>query len=253
MSKCDIDYSNEKVPIWQSRSTCWVSSGEQGGQQWKDERLGRIQASYISKVCGRTNYGPNFIEESPEELAQNICGLKEESFKPEQELAMQDGVFYEPYVREWFSEKVLHRSIKKVGLAVWKKDPVFGASLDGETKNDENLDAAIEIKVPEKLNRKYIEIVQSWSKGLCNPHPDSYIFKSHYDQITAGSVITGKHGCYYIVACIKGAICFHQYIETDYDLWNTILYPKAKVFHEKYVVPLLKKRNIKIIMPHDVS
>lgn len=259
MSSDDVDLpQDEKMPLWQSRPTCWMSNDRQGTLGWGEKRIGCITASLISKVCGRVNYGPNIEEETPEEIAHIICGLSEKSFKPDQKLAMEDGIRGEPYVRKWFSEKISHQPIKEVGIAVWKTDPYMRASLDGETlyveEGQEPKEAAIEIKIPRELYRKYINVVQSWGKGLNNPHPESYIFHNHYDQMMAGSVITGKEGCIYIVAEINSTgDVFHQYIDTDYNLWNNILYPRAKAFREKYVVPLLKKHGISVVMPptHD--
>jgi hypothetical protein len=245
----------EKMPLWQSRPTCWMSSDRQGTPDWGRKRIGCITASIISKVCGRDG----FRRESPEEVAEIICGLSEKSFKPDQKILMQDGIRKEPSVRKWFSQEIIHYPIKEVGIAVWKEDPYMRASLDGETlhieEGKEPQEAAIEIKIPRKLYDRYRDVAESWTKGLNNPHPESYIFNSHYDQMTAGSVITGKAGCYYIVADIsekeeeEDQEIFHQYIETDINLWNNILYPAAKAFRQKYVVPLLKKHGISVIMP----
>ena len=240
---------NKEGSFWEERETCWVSSNIQCTPAWKAERIGRIPASLISEVCGRANYGPAIKTKEPEELAEIICGIREKSFKPDNLLAMEDGIVGEPLVRNWYSDEVLHRPITQVGTAVWKKDLYFSASLDGETKTDEGKDAAIEIKIPGKLNKKFIEVYESWGKELSNPHPETYIFASHYDQMTAGSVITNKDGCYYVVACLKDSTCFYQYIKTDIKLWETELYPKALEFHTTYVLPLLQKNNIQVIMP----
>lgn len=240
---------NKEDSFWEERETCWVSSNKQCTPAWKKERIGRIPASLISEVCGRANYGPSIKTKEPEEIAEIICGLREKSFKPDNILAMEDGIVGEPLVRNWYSEEVLFRPIEQVGTAVWKKDIYFSASLDGETKTDEGKDAAIEIKIPGKLNKKFIEVFESWGKGLDNPHPESYIFASHYDQMTSGSIITNKDGCYYVVACLKDSTCFYQYIKTDIELWEIELYPKALQFHTTYVLPLLQKHNIQVIMP----
>jgi hypothetical protein len=255
MSSDDQTYlEDKKVPIWESRKTCWVSQDKQSTQAWKDQKIGRITAGLISEICGRVNRGPKIKSRSPEELARVVCGLEPTTTLSDTELAMMDGIAGEPLVRNWYSE-VIQRPINEVGLAVWKQDPFFGASLDGESTYDDNkkeVEAAVEIKIPEKFNQKFIEVYQSWGQGVSNPHPETYLFTSHYDQITAGSVITGKHGCYYVVACLKSRKCFHQYIYTDYELWNEILYPRAKAFRDRYVVPLLKEHNIPVIMPERI-
>ena len=236
-----LDY---EVPIWEARKTCWVSLAKQCSNEWKQKRIGRIPASLISEACGRSTIN----NRSARELAEVMCGIKS-TFKPDNELAMENGIIGEPYVREWYSKKILHKPITEVGVAVWREDPYFSASLDGETLNYKDEPAAVEIKIPEKFNNKYIDVCQSWSKNLNNPHPSSYIFSSHYDQMTTGCIITNKAGCYYVVASIKGKALFHQYLPTDYDLWNNVLYPRAKKFHTEHVLPLLKEHNIKVIMP----
>lgn len=238
--------SDTEVPIWEARKTCWVSLAKQCSVEWKEKRIGRIPASLISEACGRSIIN----KRPPEELAETICGLKS-NFKPDHLLAMENGIIGEPYVRDWYSKKILDRPISEIGVAVWKEDPYFSASLDGETTNDKNQPAAIEIKIPEKLNDKYIDVCQSWSMNLNNPHPNSYIFSSHYDQMTTGCIITDKAGCYYVVACLRSKTLFHQYLSTDYELWKNILYPRAKKFHSDYVLPLLEENNIKVIMPEE--
>lgn len=235
---------DNEVPIWEARKTCWVSLAKQCSDEWKQKRIGRIPASLISEVCGRNKIN----NRSRKELAEIICGIKS-TFKPDNLLAMENGIIGEPYVREWFSKKILNKPITEVGVAIWKEDPFFSASLDGETLNKDLQPAAVEIKIPEKFNGKFIDVCMSWDKDLNNPHPDSYIFSSHYDQMTAGSVITNKAGCYYVVACLKEGISFHQYLGTNYNLWNNVLYPRAKKFHTEYVLPLIKEHNIKVIMP----
>jgi hypothetical protein len=241
-------YSEEEIPLWVERETCFISMNEQGGKIWMDNRIGCIQASLVSQICERTFHTEAFPKKSPKELARTLCGLSKSSFRPSQKLAMEAGVLGEPIVREWFSNEI-DRPITEVGVAVWKEDPFFRASLDGETTDEDGKPSAIEIKVPKKLNYKYREVFHSWGKGVNNPHPESYIFSNHYDQMTMGSVITNKNGCYYVVACMNEGTSFSQYINTDWELWNNTLYPKAKAFHEKYVIPMIKKKNISVTSP----
>lgn len=244
---------DQLTPIWSVRNTCIVSLNKQNSPIWRKLRIGRCPASLISEICERTFHTDRYPKKSPQELASIICGLSDKYFTPEQELAMADGVLGEPYVREWFSNEILHRPINEVGVAIWNEDAYFCNSLDGETTNDEGEPAAIEIKVPGKMNSKYIDVVMSWGKKLNNPHPESYIFHNHYDQMTMGSVITNKKGCYYVVCCLNNGTAFYQYLDTDYELWEKTLYPKGKAFHNKYVIPLLIKNNIQVIMPPSIN
>lgn len=243
--------SKGEEPIWKKEETCYFSLNEQGGEVWKKLREGCIQASLISQICERTTHNKNFPKKTPEELALTLCGLTKSSYTPSIKLAMEDGIIGEPIIRNWFSESVLKEPIKEVGVAVWNKDPFFRASLDGEVDVG-GIKSAIEIKIPQKFNSKYREVFHSWGKGVSNPHPDSYIFRNHYDQMTTGSVITDKNGCYYVVACINDGTSFYQYIDTDWDLWEKTLYPKAKAFHTKHVIPLIESGEVDVIFPPQV-
>ncbi len=249
----DIDLDNDSYSIWEKRETCYMSLNKQGGKIWRSLRIGCIQASLISEICERTFHSEKFPKKSLEELAEITCGLSKLSYSNTQELAMSDGIIGEPLVRNWFSKDIIKKPIYEVGVAIWKKDIYFRNSLDGETENENSEPAGVEIKVPKELNKKYIEIAQSWGKNLNNPHPESYIYRNHYDQMTAGNVITGKKGGYYVVACLNSGQAFYQYLETDYDLWEKTLYPKAKAFHNKYVMPLIIKHNIQVIFPPNME
>lgn len=250
LNREEEEEEEQTTPIWSFRKTCVVSLNKQNTAIWKKIRVGRCPASLISEICGRSGL---ITKRTPEELASIICGLSHTFFPPSQQLSMADGVMGEPYVRQWFADDILHRPINEVGVAIWNENPILCNSLDGETTDDDGSDAAIEIKIPGKINRKYIDVVMSWGKKLNNPHPESYIYHNHYDQITMGSVITNKKGCYYVVCCLNDGTAFYQYLDTDYDLWDTILYPKAKTFHAKYIMPLLIKHNIQVIMPPTLS
>jgi len=243
------DSDEDTCPIWEMRETCSMSLNKQGCEIWKQLRIGRNQGSLMAEICERSFHNEKYPKRTPEELAKILCGLSKQSYTNTQQLAMSDGVNGEPYIREWFSKDIIKRPIRQVGAAIWNKDPYYVTSLDGETENDEGDLAAIEIKIPGKINRKYIEVFHAWSKGVNNPHPESYIFRSHYDQITTANIITGKNGCYYVVACLNDGTAFHQYLDTDHELWEQTLYPKSKTFHNKYVMPLIRKYNVQVVFP----
>jgi hypothetical protein len=230
---------------FEERKTCYIYQAPQSSEEWMSARYGAITASSISEICDRSFFN---VKKSPQELALTICGLTQNSYCNNLSVALQDGILGEKYIREWFSTDILKTPINEVGIALWKQDPFFRASLDGEALYNEE-DIAIEIKIPGKINKKLIDVFHSWSKKLNNPHPDSYIFRSHYDQMTAQCVITGKTGCYYVVACINDGTSFYQFIDTDYDLWNNVLFPKAKKFHTQYVLPVIKQYDINVVMP----
>jgi hypothetical protein len=245
----DDQLRDEEVPLWDIRETCYMSLNRQGSAVWKNLRIGCIQASLIGEICERTHHNDKFPQKTPRVIAETLCGLTKFSYSATQALLMSNGIRGEPIIRNWFAKEIIRTPITEVGVAVWKSDPYFRVSLDGETKAEDNSDAAVEIKIPEYLNKKYIEVFHSWGRGVNNPHPDEYIFRNHYDQMTMGSVVTNKSGCWYVVACMRDSNAFYQYINTDTELWNKVLYPRAKRFHSQHVLPLLKEHNIKVIMP----
>ncbi len=68
---------------------------------------------------------------------------------------MNLGNIYEGPVRDYLAKK-LGSEIKETGFAIWKKDPRFGASLDGII-NDE---VGIEIKCPQRMYRPILEYLE---------------------------------------------------------------------------------------------
>jgi len=236
----------EEEPTWEERKTCFTSLDPQCGEIWARLRRGAIQASKIAAICKRAPY----CEDTPEEIALDAIGLSAKSFsvnsmKRDKSL-QEEGIKGEPIVRDWLSEQ-LEEPIRQIGVSVWKEDPRFRGSLDGELKNKEG--EFIEIKIPREMYRPLIEATENRKKGHINEHPSSYIFNSHYDQMIANGVITGKKFCYYTVACLRTGDAFVQRIPIDEEHFHKVLYPQATKFHDTYIAPLMKKYNIKMIMP----
>ena len=113
------------------------------------------------------------------------------------------GKAYEPKVREILEEK-LGVKIKEVGLAVWKRNPIFGCSLDGEFEEDGEK-IGIEIKCPEKMYKPVVDKLNNDYKYPVNdkkkyiPDCDSFIYKSHLYQMIANGMITRKDKMIYCV------------------------------------------------------
>ncbi len=216
--------------------TYWESLDRQGSKEWLNLRIGRITMSSISSCCNRSSFPVD-----KDKLANQICGFETIETNP----YMQHGIVSEPLIRKWYSEN-LNYPIKEVGLAIWKKDPRFGGSLDGEINSEEG----IEIKAPRKMYNKLVEYIESKKKGY--KYEEGYhehIFNSHYDQMTGNGVITNKKYMHYVVVCTDTQKAFVQRLPVDYELWERELYPKACKYYEDYIQPLMDKNNIKLFVP----
>lgn len=228
--------------MWKEYSTYNLSLHPQGTEEWKQLRLGRITMSNISSCTGRSIYKTN-----EDQLADVICGVT----KIESNCYMEHGVKMEPIIRDWYIE-TLNKPIKEVGLAVWKKDPRFGGSLDGEIidPHEEEPSEGIEIKAPKKMYWRLIEYIESKKKG-CSFYPGyhEHVFNSHYDQMTGNAIITNKKAMHYVVVCSDTQQAFVQRFPVDVDHWEKVLYPGACKFYNEVVEPKMKLMNIKRIDP----
>jgi len=218
------------------KGTFWECYDEQGSEEWLKMRIGRITMSQLSAITGRNNF-----RVSKEDEAKKICGLE----KIKTNGYMAHGRLTEPIIRTWYSEQI-ESPIREVGLAIWKKDPRFGGSLDGEINQDEG----IEIKAPYKMYNKLVDYIEAKKKGYkFYPGYHEHIYNSHYDQMTGYGVITNKKYMHYIVVCSDTQEAFVQRFPVDYNLWENELYPKACQFYDKYVVPMMSENNITRIDP----
>jgi hypothetical protein len=191
---------------WVDRRTCLVSSTPQGTDEWLEERKGKITSTAISKILGESP----FFYGDDSDIVDSINGKKEE-FSDEAIRRMQLGTDYEPKVRR-LVEKRLGVNIRELGLAVWKRDPRFAASLDGEI----NEDIGIEIKCPEKMYTLF--------------EKDGTIWRNHINQMTTAGVITGKKKMLYCVYSILEKKLVMRMIDVDYNRWNKEMYPKCIKF-----------------------
>jgi hypothetical protein len=227
--------------MWKDYPSYSLSLYPQTSEEWKHLRIGRITMSNISSCCGRSSYKSCY-----EEVADIVCGIKQ----IETNAYMEHGVKMEPVIRDWYSETI-EKPIHEVGLAVWKKDPRFGGSLDGEILDEkgETIEG-IEIKAPNKMYWKLIEYIESKKKGYTfYPGYHEHIFNSHYDQMTGNAIITNKKYMHYVVVCSDSQQAFIQRFPVDVELWEKTLYPRACKFYDEYVEPKMKELNIKRIDP----
>jgi hypothetical protein len=238
-SKENLNTKNLSVS-WIDYPSYYLSTAPQGSEQWLKERIGRITMSNISNCTYRASY-----KQPHEDTVDSICGIKKME-APQNIAYMDHGIKMEPIIRNWYSETIVRKPIKEVGLAVWKQDNRFGGSLDGEIDSEEG----IEIKAPRKMYFKLVEYIESRKKGYRFYNGDhDHIFNSHYDQMTGNGVITCKKYMHYVVVCTDTQNAFVQRFPVDYDLWDNLLYPRAVKFYEEYVQPRMDELKLSLLNP----
>ena len=190
-------------------------------------RKGRITMSNLGKIVGHAPY----CTLSHEDLGKCFRGLLKEDFSDDAKKRMDLGNQYEPLVRDALAQK-LGVEIKETGFAIWKKDPRFGASLDGIISDD----VGIEIKCPAKMYGPIKNFLERREKGEVKEDEIGHIWKSQYDQIIGNGVITGRKWMIFCVYSIEEKKMFYQKVKVDYDYWHNFLYPKACEFYDKFMV-----------------
>lgn len=229
---------------WVDYPSYYLSTAPQGSDIWLKERIGRITMSNLSNCTHRSSYKQPY-----EDIVDSICGIKKME-APQNIAYMDHGIKMEPIIRNWYSESIVKKPIKEVGLAVWKQDTRFGGSLDGEIDSDEG----IEIKAPRKMYFKLVEYIESKKKGFKFYNGiHEHIFNSHYDQMTGNGVITKKKYMHYVVVCTDTQNSFIQRFPVDYDLWDSVLYPRAVRFYEEYVQTRMDELNLIMLDPTEVD
>ena len=218
------------------RKTCWVSKAPQGSDTWYKLRKARITSSNLATCTGRSSY-----RVARDELANRIC--KDEEY--ETNMFMKHGITMEPIIRDWYSDTI-RKKINETGIAIWKKDPRFGGSLDGEIEDEEG----IEIKAPYKMYHRLIEYIESRKKGY-NFYPGyhEHIYNSHYDQMVGNAIITDKKHMHYIVVCTDTQQAFVQRFPVDVRHWENVLYPRACEFYDTYIQPKIDSEEVLRIDP----
>ena len=199
----------------------------QGSKDWLYMRKGRITMSNLGKIVGHAPY----CTLSHEDLGKCFRGLLKEDFSDDAKKRMDLGNQYEPLVRDALAQK-LGVEIKETGFAIWKKDPRFGASLDGIISDD----VGIEIKCPAKMYGPIKNFLERREKGETTEDEIGHIWKSQYDQIIGNGVITGRKWMIFCVYSIEEKKMFYQKVKVDYDYWHKFLYPKACEFYDKFMV-----------------
>lgn len=224
---------------WEDRPSCWMSKAPQCTPHWDRLHIGTVSASHLATYLGVSRFS-----DSPEEAARQCVGLSQKTFNSEQLDRTRLGIEGEPVIRDWYAE-MLGKPIRQVGLAVWKRDPRFRASLDGEFD-----DKAIEIKVSAKIYKPLVQHIQAVNRGY-HPPPWSHthIWDSHYLQMTQSMAVTGKEVIDYLVAGYETNEVYIERLAFNACLWDEDLYPRGVHFLETYVEPLMRQHQIQRLDP----
>lgn len=235
------EHKGEKIE-WEERKTCYISKARQGGELWRQLRLCAMQMSKLAKCLRRV---PIRFQDHPDQLGGQLCGTIVEEFDEESRQRMSIGTTGEPILRDWDAKR-RGVNIKEVGVAVWKADPRFRASLDGEI--DEK--TFVEYKITKRLYQQLIEHMEAIKKGF-KPPPNyhAHIFDSHHIQMTSSGVITDKKECGYSVMCLESTRVYTESIPINYEYWNNTLYPEADLFLRQHVEPIMRQRGLRRIDP----
>lgn len=217
---------------WIDCGTYWLNTSDQRGTRWHDIRAGRITASNFGSAIGHS------IFTTPDELADQILGITDKQFTPEQLERMKKGTDGEPIARDWYA-RTRGVVVKEVGIAIPKWNLMIGGSLDG---NIENSDGCIEIKCVEQMYKPLL-------RRMNNPTPSTnydHIWKTHFDQMQGCMGITEKKWCDYIVYCAQHNLVYVERIPFVPKYWNEVLYPGLVNFLETKIIPRL---TVTIIVP----
>jgi hypothetical protein len=171
---------------------------------------------------------------------------------------MDFGSRNEDALRLWLGDR-LGVEVTVPGIAIWKKDPRFGGSLDGEYPPHRG----VEFKCLQKREvywqlRQYAEAIK---KGTIHLPPVGavpiHIFHSHYDQMTMNGIITGKDVMTYVVAAAETDLNprggFQYYMEdlpVNHEHWNTCLHPGGVNFYETFMAPLMREHKLRRVDWH---
>lgn len=220
---------------WLENEHCYISNAPQGSEKWHKLRICAITGSTCSDYLG---YSP-FSSKDPKEAALRCVGLVKKEFTPEQLVRMKIGNEGEPIVRDYYS-KHIGKQIDEVGIAIWKKDPRFRASLDGVYTNDDGDLCGVEIKIPRKVYNKLIVYKNT------NPLPPghSHIWESHYNQMIQCIEIVGLKYIDYVVAGCDDGKMYVERIYPNSRYFNNVIYTPGVIFLDTYVKPLMELHKI---------
>jgi len=216
---------------------CWISDTPQGTKQWLSERLCRIPASVVLKICRTEN---EYLES---ELLY-LFGKKERIFDQESLRRINNGKLNEPIARNLLAS-IAGIKIKEVGVAVPKWNPYICASSDGicYSLNDEDLDLITEIKSPDFM---YPLLMSFKFLKFLNPnliYPDDIINEDHYAQMQMQMAVLGKNNCCYMVNSVSDNQIHYQIVKFNYEYWNN-LYSRINWIIYNILIPMCNRSNM---------
>jgi len=238
---------------WIDKGSYWLSNEPQPSEKWKDLRVGRITMSTISKLTLRSSY-----KDDPIDVARCLLGLSPLKVLTQEQIDKREVNFarghkVEAISRDIYSKKI-NMPIAELGLAVWKEDMRFGASLDGEIRFENGEIHGVEFKAPATMYKSLIEHIEAIKKGF-TPPPGyiKHIMVDHYDQMTGCGAIIGAKKMHYVVSEIptirnpSGAF-YTQILDVDMDHWKNLV-KTASLIYDCSIAPMMTSNNIIRIDP----
>lgn len=145
---------------------------EQGTDEWRQQRAGKVTASRIADVMATTKsgYSASRATYMAELLVERLSGQSVEGFT---NAAMQWGTDQEPRAREAY-EFITLNDVEQVGFIDHPTIPMTGASPDGLVAAD----GLVEIKCP--TTKTHIEFLENGAI------PEKYIKQMHWQMICTG-------------------------------------------------------------------
>jgi hypothetical protein len=233
--------TDEGEPInWEEATECWYSTAHQGSKLWEQLHIGALSASKLTTWLGKSKFS-----DTPEVSARQCVGLSSPTFSPEQQSRMQLGMQGESQLRDWYAQ-VIGQPIREVGIAVWKLNSAFRASLDGIYGDRRG----VEFKITEQIYPPLVQYYQARNRGYHNLPPHDHLWASHYNQMLQSMVVTGLQSMDYVVSGYRDNQVYIETLYPDLAYWDVELYQPGVKFLQDYVAPLMRQHGILRIDPH---
>lgn len=227
------DTQNKKgKELWMDRGRYLEHWAEQGSEEWKKARVGRITASVAGTLAGLN------VFKSVESVAETILG-KEDVIPESNREDIERGQKCEAPTRKWIEKKYNYEIIER-GLCVYKENKIIASSVDGDIVGE---DCIIEIKHPRKMYRGLSDYMNAVNNGWQAPK-DYYehVLPTHFAQMQQGCFVLGRKWCLYVVRDIYEGKIFTQRIPFMSQYWDNF-YKKILHNYSIHVEPLLIKNK----------
>lgn len=231
-----MDFVN-KISDWKDWPTCWLSIFPQRSPEWYSIHIGRITGCNASRAAGNIRYTEDDL---PENLALQLVGLRNIEVSEDARKRMDDGTRAEPILRNWYNQ-TFKVEIEEVGLAIWKKDPLIGASADGIIPNGGIVEFKYKKEMPSTL------VFQAKASNGRITKSVAHIPTRDFDQIQHTMGVLGRSFCDYVVLSPKTGI-YTERILFNEEYFN-LQVSRYQQFKEKYLLPCIEQHQIKVIFP----